>query len=318
MAILLLLIIMQPIFDIDMPIFDKSHKTRHSTRYGNKCVRAEKQKQRTLKRTLLSSTPVDEKNALGPKDLPSLWFRTNMLHNPNVPVQKAWNQMGQAFRTNCMKDAITLKELRLNKTEGADPYDFWGLESLCSKCNESQCYCDYYNDYMESYYGFNDDEYNDIRSEPKVEPKVKKTPPAPKQYEFGFEFILNGEKCSTTYSSKNQFLLMRAWNEGYYWYPISHEIQKGPKKGTTVLHTVNFSSKDVMTQTGVYHKLLMTEKQVMIPPVSPIIISKKFDWHMKSKIAKLTASRIRSDDFDISDCSSISSCNSNVDMNFFL
>ena len=79
-------------------------------RYGNKCARAEKHTQRTLKRMLLSTMPLDKKNALGDDDLPSLWFRTNMLHDPRVPVQKAWNQMGQAFRSNCKKEGIAYKE----------------------------------------------------------------------------------------------------------------------------------------------------------------------------------------------------------------
>ena len=268
--------------------------------------------------------PVDVKNALGPNDLPSLWFRTNRLHDPKVPAQKAWYQLGQAFRANCMKDAITLKEHRLNKIEGADPYDFWRLESLCTKCKESQCYCDYD---MESYVEAhaNDDlfrEYNviPIRSEPKIAPKVKKTP---KQFEFAFEFKLNGEKCSTTYSPKNQYLLMRAWKDGDYWCAISHEVQKGPNKGTQVLHKVFFDSDKVQTQTGAIHKLLLSEKKLLAPPVSPIITSvpsKKFDWHMKSKIAKLVASRIKIDDYNISelDISSISNSEEDHERERFL
>ena len=64
----------------------------------------------------------------------------------------------------------------------------------------------------------------------------------------------------------------------------------------------------VKTESGFTHKLLMTEKEVNSEPTTPVALSdpfKIFDWHMKSKIAKLAASRIRIDDFDVSDCSSI-------------
>lgn len=279
-----------------------------ATRYGSKCVRAEKQKQRALKRKLLSSMPVDNKNLLGPKDLPSLWFRTNMLHKTNVTPQKMHYRLGSAFRSNCRKQAEVYKQSSMD--ENADPYKFFGLKSICTECkkNLEECNCDY--DDIDYYGDYDcDDDYQGTWGtfvlkkvpEPKIE--VKKTPTVSKQYEFGFEFILKGEKCSTIYSPKNQYLLSKAWKDGYNCFPIHHEVQKGPKKGTIVLHKVDFNSKKVMTTTGITHTLLMTDKtpkKVDSTPVVPSDPFKKIDWRLKMLSRQLEAS-----DVGLSDCSSI-------------
>jgi len=174
--------------------------------------------------------------------------------------------------------------------ENADPYEFFGIP-------EQEYDYDYDYDEVVGFYRLYDLE----KSYSKVE--VKKTPTAPKQYEFGFEFILKGEKCSTTYSPKNQLLLSKAWKDGHHCFSILHEVQKGPKKGTTVLHLVDFNFKKVMTTNGITHSLLMTDKtpkKVDSTPVVPSDPFKKIDWRLK-----MLSRKPESSDLGLSDCSSI-------------
>ena len=180
-------------------------------------MRDEKKKQRALKRKFLESTSADGKNLRG---FPS-WFRTKI-----VP-EKMSHRFESVFRTNCRKKAEASKQSLMDKN--ADPTEsegIWGT-SFSKKVPES-----------------------------KVE--VKKTPAAPMQYKFGFEFLLNYyKKGQTFYSEENQRFIAKILHTTES--PecvVSHEVQKGPKKGSFVFHRIFFNKNLVITSTGTSHKFL--------------------------------------------------------------
>jgi hypothetical protein len=248
--------------------------------------------------------PRDEIWSPEEKDLPSLWFRANMLHNLKVMPQKMWYRYKDAWRANCLKTAEQYKLSAMN--DDLNPYEFYGIEviSKCRLCKKTEVDCNGHDDavyqswhdyvyeswpcyldnpfkifkwdkHTKDYYIDSDSDDSDSEDTYSIDsedcndrgPRLRagtvrcetptQTPTQTPRTEFGFEFILNNEKCTTIYSPENQSVIRKAWVEGRNYVLLVHEIQKGPKKGTNVAHLVRFDVRQVETQTGIIHNLIM-------------------------------------------------------------